>query len=147
MRSSTSERRACNNEWFLAWTTSEEGVAGCDGHHSSIEVVRIVFGESVSVDDVRLSKALSVYDGYGLIKKLTKAVLLERAPAALLIAYCGLRRSRFVSWPLVLVKIGVLGSGAGAVRGGGIFCSTACSKGLSQGRLQNYMNSMMKNSP
>jgi hypothetical protein len=76
---------------------------------------------------------------------LTDAVLSERVPAALSMAYGGWSRfspaslgGERLAWVAGSAKITALWLGGCEVRGGGKFCSAACSKGLSQGSVQNY---------
>ena len=72
---------------------------------------------------------------------LTLAVLFDKLPAALLMAYGGSTTFTGPVYSLFLYslpKIGVFGAGGRVVRAGGSSLSIACWKGSVQGALQNY---------
>ena len=91
MCASTYEGRPSDDEGTFPRTTGQHGFTCRNGHHRSEDVVGIVLQQPIGVFDVRLDINLLVWSLNKMKIFHTKAVLLDKAPAALLIAYGGFR--------------------------------------------------------
>jgi len=107
-------------------------------------LTRVILNKPIGMKSIRLVNS-ACKARMSTRNKPTYAVLLERGPAVLLMAYGGLSRSspawlgvsRFAWAALPSPKIGAVGLGGGEVREGGTLSATAWAKGSSQGYTQN----------